>query len=142
MELVLSIPLTISQKLGQNVGQRAFSTFICLPHNCGHTWSAANYGLYYDSRQKELGAFKWNNCRTHRVSNSFPSLRPYFPFFSRPAFYVCNQYISPFSLSVISTEGALRLPMTYDNHPPRSHPTHPIPQSLLNHLNRPWIDLS
>ena len=32
--------------------QRAFSTFICFPHNCGHTWSAANYGLYYDARQR------------------------------------------------------------------------------------------
>ena len=43
--------------------------------------------------------------------------------------------------SIISTEGALIIPMTYDNHPiPSIHPVHP--QSLLNHLNRPWIDLS
>ena len=28
--------------------------------------------------------------------------------------------------------------MTYDNHPTQSHP---IPQSLFNHLKRPWIDL-
>ena len=32
-----------------------------------------------------------------------------------------------------------RIPMTYDNHPTQSHP---IPQSLFNHLNGPWIDLS
>ena len=42
----------------------------------------------------------------------------------------------------ISTEGALTLPTAYDNHPSQSHPTYPIPQSLFNHLNRPWIDLS
>ena len=33
------------------------------------------------------------------------------------------------------SEGALRLPTTYD-----SHPSHL--QSLFNHLSRPWIDLS
>ena len=39
----------------------------------------------------------------------------------------------------ISTEGALRLPTTYDNHPSQSHLTHAIPQSLFNNLNRPWM---
>ena len=45
---------------------------------------------------------------------------------------------------LISTEGALRLPTTYDNHP--SHPIHPIRPFVrhiaLNELNRPKIDLS
>ena len=42
---------------------------------------------------------------------------------------------------LISTESALRLPTAYDNHP--IHPSIPSvhPQSLFNHLNRPWIDL-
>ena len=42
----------------------------------------------------------------------------------------------------IGTEVALRIPMTYDNHP--IHPSIPSvhPQSLFNHLNKPWIDLS
>ena len=116
------------QKLGQNVGERAFSTFICLPHNCCHTWSAVNYGFYYDPRQKEVGALKWNNCRTHGTelfsfSSSFFSV-----FFSGGIFRL--QYIIPFTLSVISTEGALRPSI------------HPIPKSLFNHLKRPWIDLS
>ena len=44
------------------------------------------------------------------------------------------------SCYVISTEVVLRRPMTYDNHPIPS--IHPIPQSLFNNLNRPWIDLS
>ena len=39
------------------------------------------------------------------------------------------------ALSIISTKGTLRLPTTYDDHP--SNPTRP--QSLFNHLNRPWI---
>ena len=43
---------------------------------------------------------------------------------------------------LIRTEGALWLPTTYDNHLSQSHPTHPMPQSLFNHLNRPWIDLT
>ena len=46
------------------------------------------------------------------------------------------------SVLVISTEGALRLPTTYDNHLSESHPSQPMPQSLFNHLNRPWIDLT
>ena len=46
------------------------------------------------------------------------------------------------SVVVISTEGALRLPTTYDNHLSESHPSQPMPQSLFNHLNRPWIDLT
>ena len=44
---------------------------------------------------------------------------------------------------VISTEGALRLSMTYDNHPiPSIHPSHPSVTKPLNHQNRPQIDLS
>ena len=45
--------------------------------------------------------------------------------------------------SFISLDGALRIPMTYnkDNNNPILS-IHPIPQSLFNNLNRPWIDLS
>ena len=44
---------------------------------------------------------------------------------------------------VISTEGALRLSMTYDNHPiPSIHPSHPSVTKPLNHQKRPHIDLS
>ena len=44
---------------------------------------------------------------------------------------------------VINTVGPLRLPTTYDYHPYHpSIPSHPIPQSLFDYLNRPWIDLS
>ena len=39
-------------------------------------------------------------------------------------------------------EGALRILITYDNHPNPIHPILSNPQSLFNHLNRPWIDLS
>ena len=51
-------------------------------------------------------------------------------------FSTCRNFSTYIKLlsSLISTEGALRLPTTYDN---QSHP-----QSLFNHLNRPWIDLS
>ena len=45
--------------------------------------------------------------------------------------------------NLISTEGALRLPTNYDNHPIPSHSSHPTVQHIaLNHLNRPKIDLS
>ena len=40
---------------------------------------------------------------------------------------------------IISTEGALRRPMTFDKHPFLSHPIRHI---ALNELNRPKIDLS
>ena len=42
---------------------------------------------------------------------------------------------------IFSTEGALRLPTTIDNHP--SHPSiRPSVTKPPNHLKRPWIDLS
>ena len=44
------------------------------------------------------------------------------------------------NINFISTESALRLPTTYDNHPIPSHPT--VQHIALNHLNRPKIDLS
>ena len=45
-----------------------------------------------------------------------------------------------YGLSIlISTGGAHRRPMTYDNHP---IPSHPIRHIALNELNRPKIDLS
>ena len=40
------------------------------------------------------------------------------------------------------TEGALRLPMTYDNRPNPFHLIPSNPQSFFNNFNRPWIDLS
>ena len=42
--------------------------------------------------------------------------------------------------TIISTEGALRLPTTYDNHPICL--SHPVLQIALNELNRPKIDLN
>ena len=55
-------------------------------------------------------------------------------------FYFQGGCTDSFFLMFISTEGAPRRPMTYDNHP--TQPIHPIPQSLFSHLNRPQIDLS
>ena len=43
-------------------------------------------------------------------------------------------------ISLFSTEGALRIPTTYDNHSIQPKPIYP--QSLFYHLNRPRIDLS
>ena len=45
-------------------------------------------------------------------------------------------------LSFISTEGALGLPTTKQWLPSHQSQPNPISQSLFNHLNRPWIDLS
>ena len=43
--------------------------------------------------------------------------------------------------TIISIEGAHRLPTTYDKYPSQSHLSiHP--QNLFNQLNRPWIDMS
>ena len=42
-------------------------------------------------------------------------------------------------ITIISTESALKRPMTYDN---QSHPSHPVRHIALNELNRPKIDLS
>ena len=58
--------------------------------------------------------------------------------------YVPNVFL-PFCL--FSTEGAPRLPTTYDNHPyPTSsnsiHPSRTIRRIALNEQNKPWIDLS
>ena len=57
---------------------------------------------------------------------------------------VLSQSSANIQTFLINTDGALRPPTTYDNHP--IHPTLPIPsvhpQSLFNHLNKPWIDLS
>ena len=62
-------------------------------------------------------------------------------YFSVTPKYYCWEFLHLWRF--ISTKGALRLPTTYNNHPIPSYPTHPThPQSLLNHLNRPWIDLS
>ena len=43
---------------------------------------------------------------------------------------------SSFLRCFISSEGALKLLTTYDNHP--SNQSHPIPQSLFKHRNSPW----
>ena len=60
------------------------------------------------------------SCQTHTHTHQQPPLF-LFPHCSR-----------------ISTEGDLRIPMTYDNHP---NPIPSNPQRFFNHLNRPWIDL-
>ena len=61
----------------------------------------------------------------------------------------CSQFTFDFShnysiaitvLLFISTEGALRLPTTSDNHP--IQPIQPVRHIALNELNRPKIDLS
>ena len=46
------------------------------------------------------------------------------------------------SKTLISTEGALILPTTYDNHPIQSHPIPSVRHIPLNELNWPKIDLS
>ena len=56
---------------------------------------------------------------------------------------VLSQSSANIQTFLINTDGALRPPTTYDIH--AIHPTLPIPSVrhiALNHLNRPWIDLS
>ena len=49
-------------------------------------------------------------------------------------------FYPPWVISLIRTEGALRLPTTYNN---KSHPIRPsVGHIALNELNRPKIDLS
>ena len=43
-----------------------------------------------------------------------------------------------FQFYLISTEGAFRRPMNYEQY----HPSHPVHHIALNELNRPKIDLS
>ena len=70
-----------------------------------------------------------------------------FSFFPSPFFFSYAEQLFPlvqvfsfFSLSIISTGGALRRPMTYDK---QSHPIHrSIWHVALNELERPKIDLS
>ena len=63
--------------------------------------------------------------------------RPHQPFHHSAGFFIWTYCLLPFVnaallhkllLSIIGTEGALRLPMTYDNqlHPTQPNPTHPI----------------